>query len=100
MSHHKGTKNTKKDTKNEKALMKPTQHNLSPFILCVSLCVLCAIVVNAAPPFYRDNGKLLVYLDTDGKEHPITNAADWQRRREHILANIQEVMGPLPDESR
>jgi dienelactone hydrolase len=28
--------------------------------------------------------------------HPVRSAADWQRRREQILANMQLVMGPLP----
>jgi hypothetical protein len=57
-------------------------------------------VVNSSPPFYPDKTKLLVYRDADGVEHPITKAADWTKRREHILANMQEVMGPLPDYSR
>ena len=54
----------------------------------------------AGPPFYPDKTKLLVYRDPAGKEHTITKAADWNKRREHILANMQEVMGPLPDASR
>jgi dienelactone hydrolase len=56
--------------------------------------------VQAGPPFYPDKTKLLVYRDAEGKEHAITKAADWTKRREHILANMQEVMGPLPDDSR
>jgi putative heme-binding domain-containing protein len=54
----------------------------------------------ASPPFYRDKTRMLVYLDSEGKEHPIANAGDWERRRAHILANMQQVMGPLPDASR
>ena len=50
----------------------------------------------AAPPFYADKMNLLVWLDTDGKSHAITRPADWTRRREHILANMSLVMGPLP----
>jgi fermentation-respiration switch protein FrsA (DUF1100 family) len=57
-------------------------------------------VVQAAPPFYPDKTKLLVWRDGDGKEHPIKTKADWAKRREHILANLQLVMGPLPDETR
>jgi len=64
-----------------------------------SLC-LCVSVVQSAPPFYPDKTKLLVYRDADGKEHPIKTKADWAKRREHILANMQLVMGPLPDEAR
>ena len=56
--------------------------------------------LQAGPPFYPDKTKLLVYRDADGKEHAITKPADWSKRREHILANMQEVMGPLPDDSR
>src|SRR5262249_47683421 len=32
------------------------------------------------------------------KEHPITKADDWPKRRTDILANMQLVMGPLPDD--
>ncbi len=53
-----------------------------------------------APPFYRDKSRLLVWIDAEGKERPIEKAADWPRRREHILANMQLVMGPIPDVSR
>jgi fermentation-respiration switch protein FrsA (DUF1100 family) len=52
-----------------------------------------------APPFYPDRARLLFYL-ADGKEQPITRAEDWPRRRVHILAGMQEVMGPLPDPRR
>jgi dienelactone hydrolase len=47
------------------------------------------------PPVYRDKQNLLVYSDAAG-EHPVKNAADWSVRREHILAGMQRVMGPLP----
>ena len=50
-------------------------------------------------PFYEDKMNLLVYLDAEGKERAITNAEDWAKRRAHILANMEEVMGPLPDRS-
>ncbi len=51
------------------------------------------------PPFYEDKMSLLVYLDKAGKERAISNAEDWKKRRAHILANMEEVMGPLPDRS-
>ncbi len=47
-------------------------------------------------PFYPDKMKLLVWRDGQGAEHPVSNPEDWQRRRSHILANMQLVMGPLP----
>jgi len=49
-----------------------------------------------SPPFYDDKMNLLVWLDSDGRSHPIKESQDWQRRREHILENMQLVMGPLP----
>ena len=54
----------------------------------------------ADPPFYPDKSKLLVWRDADGTEHAITRAADWPKRREHILANMQLVMGPLPGKEK
>jgi hypothetical protein len=41
-----------------------------------------------------------MYLDGEGKEHPITAASDWPRRRDHILAGLQLVMGPMPPDDR
>jgi dienelactone hydrolase len=52
------------------------------------------------PPFYADKAELLVYIDASGRKRPIRTAADWPKRREHILANMQLVMGPLPEASR
>ena len=52
------------------------------------------------PPFYSDKTRLLFYLDAEGKEHPITAAADWPRRRDHILGNLQRVMGPMPPDEK
>jgi hypothetical protein len=47
-------------------------------------------------PFYPDKMNLLVWLDASGKSHAVESVQDWQRRREHILAGMQKVMGPLP----
>jgi dienelactone hydrolase len=44
-------------------------------------------------PRYPDHSKLLVLLDAEGKERRIETAADWERRREHILLSMEEVMG-------
>jgi dienelactone hydrolase len=52
------------------------------------------------PPFYSDKANLLVYLDGAGKPIPVQSASDWQKRRAHILANMQLVMGPVPPDSR
>ena len=48
------------------------------------------------PPFYADKTNLLVYLDRAGQPQPIHIAKDWEKRRAHILTNMQLVMGPLP----
>jgi dienelactone hydrolase len=69
---------------------------LLPLLLLLAVCPIRA----AEPPFYADKARLLYYLDADGKEQPIRTADDWQRRRAHILANMQQVMGPLPDAKR
>jgi dienelactone hydrolase len=61
------------------------------------VAALSALLARAEPPFYPDKDKLLVYRDADGTEHPITRPAEWRKRRAHILANMQLVMGPLPD---
>src|SRR5262245_52558794 len=52
------------------------------------------------PPFYPDKSRLLVVIGPDGKEQPITAASDWPRRRAHILANMQLVMGAMPADDR
>ena len=75
------------------------------FLFSVLALFLEVAIVNPAnaqhgnPPFYPDKMRLLVYLDAGGVEHPISTAADWPRRRAHILANMQLVMGPLPERS-
>lgn len=52
------------------------------------------------PPFYKDKMNLMVYLDSQGAEHPVKDTHDWAIRREHILSNMQLVMGPLPETHR
>ncbi len=59
-----------------------------------------ALAREDAPPFYRDKMDLLAYVDGDGRTRRITTAEAWRRRREHILASMQLVMGKLPDASR
>ena len=50
--------------------------------------------------YYPDHSNLLVLRDADGRERPITSKADWAERLKHIRANMELVMGPLPDEKR
>ena len=51
-------------------------------------------------PSYPDHSKLLVVRDASGTESPVASASDWDVRRAHILAHLQEVMGPLPGGER
>ena len=48
-------------------------------------------------PMYEDTSNLLVLVDAAGEESAITATEQWDLRRAHILANMQKVMGPLPD---
>jgi dienelactone hydrolase len=54
----------------------------------------------AEPPFYADKQNLLVYIDDAGKTQPVRSPDDWAKRRAHVLAGMQLVMGPLPDAAR
>jgi len=76
----------------------------NPLLGAVVLAPICAAFLSKPaaepPPFYPDKMKLLVWRDEAGREHPIRTALDWQRRRDHILANMQLVMGPLPGPDR
>lgn len=48
-------------------------------------------------PFYPDKSRLLVAIDAEGRERPVRTVEEWAVRRAHILANMQTVMGPLPE---
>jgi len=62
-----------------------------------SVLLLACVPLFAETPAYPDKSNLLVLRDAAGKETPVLAAAGWQRRRAHILAHMQDVMGPLPD---
>lgn len=47
-------------------------------------------------PAYTEHQDLSYYLKSNGEKAEIKTPADWQQRREHILAGMQIVMGPLP----
>ena len=44
----------------------------------------------------RTYSRLLVFRDSDGQLQPVQSPLDWGTRRQHILENMQRVMGPLP----
>ena len=49
---------------------------------------------------YPDHSKLMVVRDATGNEKPVVTKADWAVRVAHLRANMQLVMGPLPDNAR
>lgn len=51
-------------------------------------------------PFYTDKFNLLSVYNQEGALMPVESPEDWNQRRQHILAGMQQVMGPLPDISR
>jgi dipeptidyl aminopeptidase/acylaminoacyl peptidase len=57
---------------------------------------LCSGAEERKPPRYAEHQDLSYYLSTDGSRRPIRTASDWLQRRRHIVAGLEEVMGPLP----
>ena len=51
-------------------------------------------------PAYPDHQRLLVVRDGLGQERQVRTLADWDVRRDHILAHFQEVAGNLPGGER
>ena len=49
---------------------------------------------------YPDHSQLLVVRDAAGNVRPVKTKADWAERVSHIRANMQLVMGKLPDSAR
>ena len=47
-------------------------------------------------PKYSEHQDLSYFADASGQKQAIKSAADWAKRREHIAAWMQTVMGPLP----
>ncbi|GAB4150423.1 MAG: prolyl oligopeptidase family serine peptidase [Planctomycetaceae bacterium] len=55
-----------------------------------------SILLNGHVSYAGDHQDLSFYRDDAGNKQPIRTLADWQKRRQQILANMQNVMGPLP----
>lgn len=53
-----------------------------------------------SPPSYSEHDDLLYYLDGAGERHPVQSEADWLKRRAHIVAHMESVMGPFPSGAR
>jgi hypothetical protein len=77
----------------------------------IAYCVL-ALVISSSHSFgqmqdqvppelaYTDHSQLLIVRDSAGVERPVKTKEDWALRVLHIKANLQRVMGPLPDVSK
>lgn len=74
----------------------PSQPRASVLLALAYSSFLCA----APPPFHANKTDLLHYRDVAGLDHRIKTPGDWAKRRADILANMQLVMGPLPDASK
>lgn len=59
-----------------------------------------ATVARAADPSYVDHRDLLYYLGQNGDRRPIRSPREFEIRRRHVLAGMQEAMGPLPERLR
>lgn len=54
---------------------------------------------SAEPPWYDDRRDLLWFQDDAGRLQPVRSPEDWDRRVSHIRANMERVMGRLPEKS-
>lgn len=66
-----------------------------PLFALLFLIVQTAVASDAIPT-YAEHQDLSYYLDAHAERHPIRTIADWEIRRRHIFAHMQEVMGQLP----
>lgn len=75
-------------------------HRIPPALLLAGIVLAYSAPARAdEPPVYANRTDLLFYKD-GGKAVPVKTSADWAKRRAHILANMQVVMGTMPDASR
>ena len=63
-------------------------------------CSCCESVAQEKAPSYPEHQDLSYFLDDAGTKQPIRRVVDWEKRKGHILANMQVVMGPLPTTPR
>jgi len=63
----------------------------------VGFVLTASAVVVAETNVVADHADLTYYRKPDGARAPVRNPDDWMRRREQIVAGIQEAMGPLPN---
>jgi len=68
-------------------------------VIRTALAFLALSACAAPPPFYSDKSDLLYYLDGQAHRHAVRSKRDWAKRRSHILAGMELVMGALPPRS-
>jgi acetyl esterase/lipase len=74
--------------------------SLSLLLPCVLICQIAVSNAQQPPPdvvSYPDHSNLMVVRDLQGGEKPVQTKADWVTRLGHIRANMQLVMGPVPN---
>jgi pimeloyl-ACP methyl ester carboxylesterase len=71
---------------------------LLPMLLITTNFVAMSSVTEAADPApkYAEHQDLSYFLDGNAQKQPIKSPVDWAKRRDHIAAWLQTVMGPLP----
>ena len=71
---------------------------LSQRILSVllSAAISTTALADELRPQYSEHQDLSYWLNAAGEKVAIRTPEDWKQRREHILAGMQTVMGPLP----
>src|SRR5262245_51171847 len=78
----------------------PPMQTLCRFVVVVAVSLPALGRADEPVPTYTDHTRLLVIRDAHGAERPARTSADWSTRRAHILATMQQVMGPLPGDDR
>src|ERR1700758_4613573 len=68
-------------------------------LLTVSFLALFPLLVQSASQ-YPDKAHLLAWKDDKNQFHAVTSKEEWTKRRRHILANMEAVMGTLPARKR
>ena len=66
------------------------------FALCLTSTFLNAQRATLKTPEYPDHVDLSYYLDNQGVRKLIDSKNDWITRRKHVMAGMQQVMGPFP----
>ncbi len=69
------------------------------WVLAAAVLPAVAVLAVEPPPRYAEHSDLLYWLDA-GERRDVRGEADWRVRRTHIVAAMEQVMGPAPAEER